>query len=58
MYSNANGGFRDSGYDVTASGWQLVVSVSQDDDGAADGGVGGTTTSVDDHSQFYFGDGR
>ena len=43
VYSNYNGGFRDSGYDISTSGWQLVVSVSEDDDGAADGGVGGTT---------------
>ena len=42
-YSNYADGFFGSGFDISREGWQLVVSVAQDDDCTADGGVDGTT---------------
>ena len=46
--SHGGDGFRSTGYTVDADGWSLVISVSTDDDCAADGGVNGTT-------KFYVG---
>ena len=48
VYSNVNGAFRGSGYNIDRTGWQLVVAVAQDTDCSANGGVGGATT-------FYVG---
>ena len=41
VYSNGNGAWRSAGYNVNLNGWTFLVSVSQDTDCAANGGVDG-----------------